>query len=159
MIDLQLLQGCGLFAGLSDEQLQLLGTFSTRTQVEKGDVIVTEGRPARHLYTIQKGKVGMEMPVPKPNGVHTRPMVVAALGPGDAFGWSALVDPYLLTLSAKAMEQCDLVAVEAEALRETVQRYKDLGFVVLSNLTRLLAQRLALTRQALVYERGWVTAG
>lgn len=145
------------FAGLSDEYLQLIATFSHRSAVGSGTTIFLQGRPAKHLYIIQQGKVGLEMLVPSPSGGGTRPTVVSVLGPGEAFGWSALVEPYVFSLSAVALDRCELIMVEGEALREAMRRYLSLGYVVLSNLTKLMAQRLRQTRQALIYERGWAT--
>ena len=145
------------FAGLSNEHRQLIGTFSHWRATENGATIFQQGKPARHLYVLQHGKVGLQVLVPSPNGGWARPMLVSTLGAGEAFGWSALVEPHVFSMSAIAMERCDLVMVEGEALREAMRRYLDLGYVVLSNLTRLMAQRLDQTRQALIYERGWAS--
>ncbi len=143
------------FAGLSDEHLQLIGTFSHRNAVESGATIFLQGRPAKHLYIVQQGNVSLEMLVPSPSGGATRPTRVSVLGPGEAFGWSALVEPHIFFMSAMALERCELLTVEGEALGEAMRRYPALGNVLLSNLTKLLAQRLHQTRQALIHERGW----
>ncbi len=153
------LEGHGLFAGLSSQQIQLVSTFSERLTVEKGAAILEQGRPSIALYSLVQGKVGLEAQAPKPNGGSTEPVLVAVLGSGDSFGWSSLVEPHVLTLSAVAMDRCILIRVEAPALREAMQRYRDLGWVVMYNLSRLLAQRLAQTQQALIYERGWALVG
>lgn len=58
-------------------------------------------------------------------------------------------------MSAIALERCELLTVEGEALREAMRRYLALGNVLLVNLTKLIGQRLHQTRQALIYERGW----
>ena len=143
------------FAGLSNEHLQLIGTFSHWSLAENRSTIFQQGRPAGYLYIVQQGKVGLEMLVPSPSGGSTRTTLVSVLGPGEVFGWSALVEPHVFSMSAIAMERCDLIMVEGEALREAMRRYLGLGYVVLSNLTKLMAQRLDQTRQALIYERGW----
>jgi CRP-like cAMP-binding protein len=159
MTTMQVLQDHELFRGLDSEELLLLQTFTTAVAVERGSAIFTEGEPARFLYAIRQGKVGLEMAVPKPDGGYTRRMMVTILGPHDVFGWSALVEPHTFTLSARALEQCDLVKVEGRALREALHIYREVGFVVMSNLAEILAKRLAQTRQALVYERGWAMVG
>ena len=142
------------FAGLTDEHLQLIGTFSHQSAVENGTSILLQGRPAKHLYIVQQGKVGLEMLVPSPIGGTTRPTVVPVLGQGEAFGWSVLVEPHIFSMSARALERCELLTVEGEALVEAMRRYLALGNVLLLNLTKVMAQRLHQTRQALIYERG-----
>ncbi|MBI2165758.1 MAG: cyclic nucleotide-binding domain-containing protein [Chloroflexi bacterium] len=155
----ELLKGCWLFDGLSEEQLGLLGTFCGQMQVAEGSVIFREGEPARYLYVVGEGRVGLEMSVQRPDGGLTRPAVVAVLGPGEAFGWSAVVAPHVMTMAARALEPSVVGLLEGKALREVLGCYRDVGYVVMCNLAKLLARRLNQTREALLYERGWAMVG
>lgn len=155
MTTMALLERCELLAGLHEEQVQILTNLAAPLEVEEGTLLFREGDSAKFLYVIGEGKVALEMVVSKPNGGHTHPATVATLGPGEAFGWSAIVDPYVLTMSARAAGPCQLVRLDGVALREVLRSYQGIGFVFMSNLTRLLAGRLARTRETLIYERGW----
>jgi len=66
------------------------------------------------------------------------------------------VEPYLSTLTVTAVEPCKLVSVDGASLRAALNHHKDIGYLVMANLTRLIAERLAETREALVYHRTWV---
>lgn len=149
------IKGCALFQGLDDAQLAVLLPLCSATMVAKDALLFQEGDPARFLYIVAQGKVALEMAVCKPDGSLARPATIAVLGPGDAFGWSSLVEPHVFTLSARALEQCQVVCLEGKKVREALEKAYDVGYLVMKNLTRLLAERLAETRGALIYERGW----
>jgi len=159
MLDAPALEGFELFTGLTEQQLQLLTPFARQENVAPGTVFSREGQRAQFLYLVEQGRVALELAVSRPDGGHTRPTVLAILGPGQALGWSALVEPFILTASARALDPCRLVALEAAPLREALSRYPDVGYLLLSNLSKVLAERLAQTRQTLIYERGWAMVG
>lgn len=150
------LRRCHLFEGVSDRELTMVLTFAHEVEADAGAVIFREGQHAHSLYVMQEGSAALEMSVQRPDGGVTLPTTVAVLAPGDALGWSALVEPYVLTATARALVPTMLVDVDGQALREFLQRYRDLGYTVMRNLAYLIAQRLTCSRQALIYERGWV---
>lgn len=124
--------------------------------LEKGDRIFEQGEPAVFIYIVQEGRVALEMTLERPDGSLTHTTTVASVGQGEAFGWSALVEPYVLTLSAKAVECCELILIEGQKLREVLKRDGDMGYLVMANVAKLLAGRLMRTREAFVYERNWL---
>ena len=149
------LQGSQLFQGLSDEQLQLFSAICEDVPVEKGTRIFEEGEHARFVYVVERGRVALTMRLDRPDGSVTHPTTVASLGPGEAFAWSAIVDPTVLTLSAQAVEDSNLVRIDGEKLREMLNSRRDVGYLVMVNVAKLLGGRLAQTREAFVYERDW----
>ena len=152
----QFLRDSQLFKGLSDAQLQLLSAILRETVVAQGSRLFEQGAPATYLYVVGRGRVGLEMRLERPDGSVTHTTTVASAGAGDAFGWSAVVPPHMLTLSAFAQEPSTLVLVEGEKLRVLLNRNHDVGYLVMVNVANLLADRLAQTREAFVYERDWV---
>lgn len=153
------LAGSLLFGGVPRERLALFIRISERRRVEKGAAIFQELDPATHVYVLGAGRVALTMTLERPDGSVVPPTVVASVGPGEAFGWSAVVEPNRFTLSARAVESCDLVRIEGRALMETLDAHRDVGYLVMVNMVNLLASRLAETREAFVFERGWVWAG
>ncbi len=156
MTVMRFLQDSKLFGGLRDEQLQGFFPICQHVVIELGASIFRKGEPARFLYIVGQGRVALEMTMERPDGSVTPPTLVASVGLGETFGWSAIVEPHILTLSARAVERCNLVRVEGEALREVLNKHRELGYLVMVNVAKLLAQRLSETREAFVYERGWV---
>ena len=148
------LNSCRLFSGLSEEQLQWIMPLCRPQAVEGVTHIFREGESARFLYVVEKGRVALEMTGKRPEGGLTQPAPVATIRPWETFGWSAIVEPHILTLSAKAVGPCDLILLEGNELREVLDQYRDVGFLVLEGVARLLADRLVQTRETLIYERG-----
>ena len=95
------------------------------------------------------------MTVNRPDGGATRPASVAILGPGEAFGWSSIVEPHISTLSAKAVDTASLISLEGTALWKALDHDRNAGYLVTVGLAKLLADRLVCTRESLILERGW----
>ena len=145
-----------VFQGVSEEDLELLVPLCREEVAIKGAVILKQGELASCLYLITKGRVALHMILERPDGSSTGRTTVASIGTLEAFGWSALVPPYRGTLSAISIELCTLIAVEGSALSELLSKHRDMGYVVMVNVANLIAERLAETREALVYDRSYV---
>lgn len=147
---LETLKDCPLFAGLSDEQLTMLLPLCRQVVARKGRDLFAEGEPAKALYVIEKGRVALRKEMRRPDGLPARPpyggpprhYTIGLFGPGEVVGWSALVDPYVLTSSARAQEQARLIQIDAGPLRALLGKDLPLGYRVMTNLTQVLAKRL-----------------
>ncbi len=67
---------------------------------------------------------------------------VDTLVPGDLLGWSALVEPYRMTAIATAPAGTRLIKIEAKRLRELCDRDPLLGYRLMSQVVKLLDDRL-----------------
>ena len=150
------LKNCSLFGGVSDEDLDRLAPTFRQMTAPKGDVILKEGEHAHSLYLIEEGRVGLQMTLERPDGSSTGPTTVASLGPGEAFGWLALIELHLNTLSATVIEPTRLLHVEGSLVKEMFGLNNTMGYQVMQNLARLLGDRLGYTREELVFQRSWV---
>lgn len=153
---MQTLRESKLFAGVGEEHLQALVPAFRRIDVEKESIVLKEGEPARYVYLVEEGRVILHVNLERPDGSSTGPTTFASITPGEAFGWSALVEPRLNTLSASAAERSSLIRVEEAALREMFSSDPAMGYVVMSNIAEILTERLTGAREALVYHRSWV---
>ena len=153
MAVLQYLKACNLLAGLTEGQLDLFQRLSERRAASKGTVIFSAGEPATHLYVVGDGRVAVDMALSRRSRAPSRVTTMATLEPGEAFGWSALVGPYAYTLSATALEPCALVRIEAGGMREVLRGDDRVGSLIMANLAKLLAGRLAITQQKLIQEQ------
>ncbi len=149
------LSRCQLFGGLQQDEVGLFAPLREELAVEQGGSIFSEGKPARHLYVVEEGRVALTMTLSRPDGSVTHPTTVASLGPMDAFGWSALVEPRVLRFSAQAVEPSRLIRIDGRALQSVLEKHPSVGYRLMVNLTQLLGSRLARTREAFVYERDW----
>jgi heterodisulfide reductase subunit A-like polyferredoxin/CRP-like cAMP-binding protein len=133
-----------LFAGLSDSARDLVASLGRVVSFQPGQRIFTEGEEARDLYVIYEGRVALEMRPPEANGdAAPRSVVVAVLGPGEPFGWSALVPPFVLTMSALCVDPAVVVAFEGKVLRRLMSLDWEIGYHIMAGLVDLIESRLA----------------
>ena len=131
-----------LFEGVSAAEVLKVLPLCQTLSVAKGKAIFREGEPAKTIYLVRTGRAAVEMSLERPDGSTARPTVVASISPREAFGWSALVQPHVLTLSAKAMLATELVLIEGAGLRRLLDRSPRLGYRVMNNVATLLSERL-----------------
>jgi CRP-like cAMP-binding protein len=105
--------------------------------VPAGTELFHEGDPADALSILVDGEVRIQYTMGN-NELRT----VDTLIQGDLVGWSALVEPYKMTSVATACTDCRLVVVDALRLRELCDRDPSLGYRLLEQVARLLADRL-----------------
>jgi CRP/FNR family cyclic AMP-dependent transcriptional regulator len=140
-----LLGGQPFFQGLSEGFVASLAPSSRQVDFDAGAPIAREGDPARAFFLVVHGKVGLEL-VP-----HDRPrLTVLTLGPGEAFGWSWLVEPNLWRSDARALKPTRVLAIDAAPLRAAIDRFPADGVRFLTRFVPVLARRLDATRLQLL---------
>ena len=152
----QALSSSSAFQGASEVDLELVVPLCREEVAPKDAPILKQGEPARFLYLVIEGTVGLYMNLERPDGSSTGPKAVASIGAREAFGWSALVQPYKSTLSATAVELSRLIVLDGSVLLELLNGHRDMGYPVMANMAALIAERLMETREALVYDRSYV---
>lgn len=154
MVPVEVLAKWPMFEGLSHAELADIAEISQRLVFEAGETIFVEGNVADKLYVLEDGKVALEMRVQMDPSQPVRHTIIDVLGPGEPFAWSALVEPYVLTMSARCVKRCTAIAVDAAGLRRLMAADCGLGFILLQRLAAVISRRLRDTREQLVGERG-----
>jgi CRP/FNR family transcriptional regulator/CRP/FNR family cyclic AMP-dependent transcriptional regulator len=95
-----LLRNVPFFAGLSDQELQVLAESLGKRTFGKGMIIFHKGSPGQTLYIIESGKVRIF--ILSESG---QEISVNIYGPGDVFGELALLDGLPRSAGAVAMEK------------------------------------------------------
>jgi CRP-like cAMP-binding protein len=141
MISTQLLRYYPHFAGLSEDQLLQIANISDSRQFKNGDELFVEGAPATYFCLIISGEVNIVYRLGD-----NRTVVADTLIKGDAFGWSALVEPHQMTASCLANNNGEYIAIEAEGLRRLCGANPEFGYRVALGLATLLRDRLSALR-------------
>jgi len=153
------LKSSELFGGLETAHLEKFSVLCRGGSYKQGMMIFNEGDEAAELYILTDGRVALEMEVrPVPN----RPAIPTALEvviKGESFGWSALVEPYVYTLSARCMTNCTVLAIKGDMLRKAMADDPVLGYEVMGKLTQLISLRLTHTRLRLTSGLGLILLG
>ena len=142
---MQLLSLCYLFRGLSESQLHRLSAVAKEVQIQKGQLLMHEGERAEELFVVKEGAVellskvedGFELPI------------AILRNPGSCTGTSALVAPYVYSLSARCAEEGTMLVIKRVDLQKLIMEDCGLGFTVMTNLAQHLLDRLKETRQEL----------
>lgn len=144
---IETLAGFVVFHELGTEDLQTILSLCKSVRAEKGTKIFEEGESARLLFLIQSGRIELRF-----NVVCFNEMVEITLDrltEGDVFGWSAIVPPYQYTLSAYAVEDCDLLEIDQADMRRLCEANTRLGFQFMKNTAQIIGQRYEITRRML----------
>ncbi|MDI6771042.1 MAG: FAD-dependent oxidoreductase [bacterium] len=149
MIQRDALDRCALFGGLGPSARDLVASLGTVVSFQSGERIFSEGEEARDFYVIHEGRVALEMRAPEQGEELPRSVVVSVLGAGESLGWSALVPPFVLTMSAVCLEPAVLVAISGPVLRRLMSLDWEIGYHIMAGLVDLVEYRMANIRTRL----------
>jgi len=126
-----------LFKGVSQRALEEIAAVSEEESCEVGADLFRSGEEAENFFVLEEGRVDVLIAEGDHGGVH---FMVST--PGEVFGLSALVEPYVYATTAKCMAPCKVLRVPREAVERVLEREPSDGVILLKNLVKLIAQRL-----------------
>lgn len=129
-----------LFAGLPAAASRELEALGRRWTVAAGESLFRLGDDARELHVIRRGRVELTFPLAVMG--ETKETRFQSLEAGRTLAWSALVPPHRLTMSARASTDAELLSFPREPVLAHLAARPEVGFVVMSNLSRVVANRL-----------------
>ena len=133
------LRATTLFGDLDDRAQARIAEIAIHRRYRKGSVLFVQGEQAERCFAIVSGAV--KISAYHPDG---REAVLAVLGPGDVFGELALFDQSPRSADATAMEDSELLSIDAKGLHEAISENPKLGLTML----RVLAERLRQSNEA-----------
>ena len=98
-------------------------------------MVIEECTPADKLYFLIEGNIDLSYRAIDEMHIYTTPpkeFYAGNINPGEAFGISALIEPYSYNATAKVSVQSHVIVIDAIALRKLLE--KDLQFAY--NLSR-----------------------
>ena len=152
-----LLQENELFASRSDDEVKRLAPLCSDFAAVEGSVLFREGRAASRLFLVTDGQIALRKGIRSPLGKRWRHTTVAVCRPGEAVGWSALVQPYRHPLSAVAWESSRLLRIDAKIVRKMLDSSPELENKVMKALSMVAAHRLTQMAEALGRELSYAT--
>ena len=122
-----------LFAGLSEEQLEAISSFTFQKTFQPGELIVEEGRTGNGCYVILSG----EVEVVKALGTDNQ-LVLARRGAGEVLGEMALLGEWPRTASIRALDVVGCLGIDRWVFLTQLERQPQVGIRML----QILADRL-----------------
>ncbi len=150
MVSIPLLKKFYIFEGLTEGELRRIAPICREEVYEPGEVIFKEGEVAKDLCLVVDGKVALEIELQPWPHAPIRHTTVDLVTRGETFGWSALVEPYIFTLSAKCVERAKVIAIDGSELRRLLDTDSHIGYKVMGKLSHVVASRLRDTRAKLM---------
>jgi len=125
--------------GLDDRRLEQLSELSTEVTFETDELILVDGQRSTSFYLLISGSVAVEL--------RTGSFVVCveALGPGQVFGWSALLNHQDTLFQVRAREKTRALRLNGAKLQEKCQSDTGLGAEILKRTLQVVAGRVKAT--------------
>jgi CRP-like cAMP-binding protein len=130
-------------AGLTDSQVAKLSEFAQEVSFKDNEVILVTGQQSKGFYLLLEGSVCIEV------GARSYVVWVQILGPGDAFGWSALLDHHDTLFQVRAREASRALCLDGERLCAALHADSELGAEMLRRTLKLVAGRVQATESRL----------
>lgn len=153
MTSAETLRQVDIFSGLHEQHLQQIAALSQKQSLPDGAWCFAAGAPATQLFILLQGRVQLSFDLSRfwdSEGY----LIIETVEPNQVFGWSALVPPHEMTLSARCVGPCTVLTLPGEGLLALLEQDREMGYLVMRNLAKLIGSRLRVTRQKLILEMG-----
>lgn len=139
-----------VFRDLGSKEIQVILSLCKSVRVEKGTKLFAEEEPARSLFLIQAGRLELRFKIMCFNEM--RELALDQEAAGGVIGWSAIIPPHQYTLSAYAVEDCELLEIHQADIQRLCEADPHLGFQFMRNTAQIMGQRYEITRRMLIGE-------
>ncbi|MFQ5705985.1 MAG: Crp/Fnr family transcriptional regulator [bacterium] len=145
---IELLRHVKLFDQLKPDELQDVAKICERISCKSGDRIFEAESPAEYLYVVGNGSVELRFNVTHYHA--SKEITLDRKFNGDTFGWSALTEHKIYTLSALAMQDSELLRLRAEDMTSLSNDNNSLGYILMKNLTEVISSRFVSLQRVLI---------
>jgi CRP-like cAMP-binding protein len=150
MVDLARIRDARILEGLTASDLAALAAIAEREQVRRGERLFVRGEAAERFYIVENGGFALTVLL---RALDDRVETVAEeLGAGDAFGWSALVEPRRSIYSGYCTSDGTVVSFPGTALEALMATDEGLGFRLSVNLNRMIGTRVRVLQDLWIAE-------
>jgi len=145
MISPELLRRYPFFGPLNDAQLKAIAMIADEVTIEAGVTLFNEKEPAEAMYLLKEGSIDLFYTVEE-DPEFRKEFPVGEINPGEPFGISSIIDPYILTSTARAASSSKLVRIAANPLRALCEVNNELALIFLRQVAKVALERLEATR-------------
>lgn len=125
--------------GLTVDQIATLAAHSSRVSFAENEVVLTHGQRSSDFYFLLSGSVAIELYSQR------FALCVQALGSGEVFGWSSLLDDQDTVFRARARESTVALRISGESLKMLCRTDPGLGCELLRRTLQVVAGRVRAT--------------
>jgi CRP-like cAMP-binding protein len=130
-----IIQKADLFKDQSQETMNEITKVMVEESHEKGSLVFKAGTPANHFYILVDGRVRVSI------GTEAEIDYTVNL-PGEAFGWTGMVDRPVYVASAECVAPSKVVKIGKESLNKIFEKHPEMGMMFFKRLAGAVVQRL-----------------
>jgi CRP/FNR family cyclic AMP-dependent transcriptional regulator len=135
----QILRNHKFLHGLSEAQIVSISSLASEAAFAENEVILKDGERSSSFYLVISGSVAVELRTPR------YVVCVEALGAGQVFGWSALLDHQDTLFQVRARERTVALRLDGPALQAKCKAEPELGAEILRRTLQVVAGRVKAT--------------
>jgi len=132
-----------LLSSLPTSQAEKLLALATEVHFQENELILTAHEQSRYFYLLLEGTVCIEV------STRAYSVCIQALGPGDAFGWTSLLNQHDSLFQVRSRDNCRALKIAASDLQAAFDADPLLAREVLRRALALAADRVAATEARL----------
>lgn len=145
---LEVIRRSNYFSDLDEEQLDKVVELCREDSYAAGEAIFAEGSQPKDFYIVERGRVALDANFSARPGSWKRG-TVDVITDNQGLGWSALAGLEALTLSARAIEDTQLLAIDGIALRALLEQDPRMGYAVMRRAVAAASARMQNTKETL----------
>ena len=126
-------------AGLTDAQRSAILSLGEVVEIPEGEVVLSSGERSMYCYLVKSGSVTVALATPRVA------VNVQVVGPGEAFGWSALLRAQDSRFQVRARELTTAIRIPGTALANCCRTNPELGVELLLRFLAVVAERVSAT--------------
>ena len=126
-----------IFSDLSAEQMRAVRQFCREECFFPGYTLFKDGEPATKMYVLVDGEIEVLFTIGEAGMVQ-----VDRVGPGEIFGCSALVPPYVHMSTVHAKTRIEVLELDSVALRELFEDDPRLAVSIQQHVIQCLLARI-----------------
>jgi len=151
MISPELLRRFPFFNFMDDKQLKAVAMIAEEKSYDNGEDVVAHDTPASKLFFLIEGTASYYYIVTiEHDPYYKQEYFISDFNPGEIFGISALIEPYVFTATVRAEKTCRLIEIDAPALRALCEVDVQLSCGLMRAVAKAAMERLQHTRVQLI---------
>ena len=153
MVELDFLDKVQIFQGLNQNQLAEVIQYCEEVEFRPGTELFKQGEDAAFLWIVKEGRVDLRFEAGDQASAEEH--TISSISEAGAFGWSSFTSPNKYRLSGYCADMaCKLIKVNREGLGSLFKKDAQIGYVVLSNVAKVIGTRFHEFREEAARQRG-----
>lgn len=136
------------FNGLTDGEMGQIAQICGTCSFAVGELCQVEGQSTNKIHLIVKGRVGAVRHIPNVSYCSSE-IILDTLHDGDVFGWSALIKGTPWS-TLRVLDATEVLYLDANDLLNLCELYNHIGYILMKNLSALIASRLRRNRMSIL---------